>query len=774
MEEYNKYTQGGLLRNRYLKVADISEGSYGLVSVASDTKNGDKLVAVKYLYPLEYKPTLKKSSRASSSPAKLRTPSGQGATRSSVYKALRQEAEKEIGIHKILGPHPNISTLVDSFDSYLILEYCSRGDLYDAIQAGSGPATSQDIKDVFQQILNALEFCHSHSVYHRDLKPENILIAEDWSIKICDWGLATTKRTITDRVEFDIGSERYMAPELFDAGVEYYDASKVDLWSVGIILLTLVFHKNPFQIANYSDKRFLQFASNREVLFDIFSTMSGEMFSVLRYCLNIDPANRDLFSLRSEVDSLTYFTVDEEYYDYAEADNDEADAEYTDFSDDDEEMYKKKEEVPKIIELPAVPEEEPVHTGILKELPEKNVGPSASDAPHKSIKFDTIDDIPHNRRADALLSANTDLHPIPISSGINGKFHRNTRKPFNVASYNQSGIHTNMRSNTGKNFNREDFFTPKSVLSHYMDKYGDNQGGKNRRYSRHSHTQSDDWKLNSRSGDWKTNGRRKRSWKKSKGPKKNKSTHKPQEGSNHRELIAKAASGRVKQHLFSSSRPKKIFSDSTPTLMYGVGAMNSAGKYVPPFLRSPQHAPSPSAEPLMEKMDNLSLDDEMFHLEGDFEVGGSEGSTSGSKLLGAAFNGDFPRRHPKVPPLSSLLLQHDSRGQNTPGGGRGSNRRSTKPGTRGPRPSSVGPVPHIQPLDDLVNTTINSGGKYIPPFRRGSHSSAMPISKDRFNDHGSFNKNKFDLVLLKDGGASSVPVRSADWLHFKKDWSDYD
>ena len=78
-----------------------------------------------------------------------------------------------------------------------------------------------------------------------------------------------------------------------------------------------------------------------------------------------------------------------------------------------------------------------------------------------------------------------------------------------------------------------------------------------------------------------------------------------------------------------------------------------------------------------------------------------------------------------------------------------------------------------QPLDDLVNTTINSSGKYIPPFRRGSHSSAMPISKDKLHEHGSFNKNKFDLVLLKDGGASSVPVRSADWLHFKKDWSDY-
>ena len=70
----------------------------------------------------------------------------------------------------------------------MILEFCSRGDLYEAIHSGNGPVTTPDIKDVFQQILTAVEYCHSRGVYHRDLKPENILIAEDWSIKICDWG----------------------------------------------------------------------------------------------------------------------------------------------------------------------------------------------------------------------------------------------------------------------------------------------------------------------------------------------------------------------------------------------------------------------------------------------------------------------------------------------------------------------------------------------------------------------------------------------------------
>ena len=85
--------------------------------------------------------------------------------------------------------------------------------------------------------------------------------------------------------------------------------------------------------------------------------------------------------------------------------------------------------------------------------------------------------IPHNRRADALLSTNTDLKPIPIHGTAGFKFHRNTRKPLNVASYTQnsymnnrfnntgsSGFNANYNSNSYNNnnnynskFNREDF-----------------------------------------------------------------------------------------------------------------------------------------------------------------------------------------------------------------------------------------------------------------------------------------------------------------------------
>ena len=91
--------------------------------------------------------------------------------------------------------------------------------------------------------------------------------------------------------------------------------------------------------------------------------------------------------------------------------------------------------------------------------------------------------IPHNHRADALLSLSTRSKPIPIRNQ-HFKFIRNTRKPLNVASYNQNqnlnvnGRYSNSYGSTKPSFHREDYFTPKSVFNHYMDKYGDNNRGR--------------------------------------------------------------------------------------------------------------------------------------------------------------------------------------------------------------------------------------------------------------------------------------------------------
>lgn len=712
MEQYNRYDRGDLLKERYLKVADISEGSYGLVSLAKDTTLDNKLVAVKFIFPIDYKRTkelkeLSKTGRATSSPAKLRSNAApvveNQPSHNTTLKALYEETNKEIRIHQILGAHDNITNLIDYFDSYLVLEYCPRGDLYEAVQNGLGPSTSQDIKDVFSQILDALVFCHSNSVYHRDLKPENILIDQDWSIKICDWGLATTQRVITNKAEFDIGSERYMAPELFDTEQESYDAAKVDLWSVGVILLTLVFHKNPFQVANYTDKRFLQFSANREALFDFFSSMTGEMFSTLRFCLNIDPTNRDLESLRHELDNLKFFTIDEEYW--AEHSDEEENGYEEDYyeegtattqtnegpeqvleSDSDDEMFKFDTETKEIS-----PPEALVASPVLDNGPhividdEVKLLESNSEA-STALDTDSIqrdDSMPYNRRADALLSPDMGARPIPISAGQ--KLIRNTRKPFGVASYNKGAFSTrngfshygnsgSVNSGSfGARFRREDFFTPRSVFNHYMDKYGEQR--------EHERSEKD------KKRRWKR-GRKKQSWKRGNG----------YDGHRNGNLLRNTSKrhNHSSGHQYNDSGRRKYVPGKRRTrpesmqspLLQPQGTTRANGKYVPPNLRSPL---AKATDHLATEVDSMNLnDDPVFQLEGDFNV---------------ASNGSNPEPKEK----------------------------DTLNGVKKPLFNTM----YVQASDSndsarsRTHMNGNDKGKYIPPFRRGSHTGAMQLANSK-------------------------------------------
>ena len=334
--DYEIYKEGGLLNGRYQKIEDISEGSYGYVSLAKDTKL-KKLVAVKYIFKLEEEEEEQEEQENgaghredSNNRDRDITMESRKEKKSLVSEAVKSrfadnicvEAMYEVDIQTKLGKHRNIVELLDYFDSYIIMEYCSGGDLYEAIKDDVIPRRTKSITYILNQIADAVEFAHSKHIYHRDIKPENILITGiDWTVKLTDWGLATTSQTSMDR---NVGSERYMAPELFESNLdieerkEPYECDKVDLWAMGIVFLNIVFHKNPFKVANQTDKSFCYFAANREALFDVFSTMAYDFFQVLRYCLTIDPSNRSLSKMRRELDNLMEYTLDDEYYNSVE------------------------------------------------------------------------------------------------------------------------------------------------------------------------------------------------------------------------------------------------------------------------------------------------------------------------------------------------------------------------------------------------------------------------------------------------------------------------
>lgn len=82
-------------------------------------------------------------------------------------------------------------------------------------------------------------------VVHIDLKLENILIEEDFTIKLADFGFATSKNI--DRLHLYRGTKTYMAPEIKRG--EIYKGKQVDIFSIGVIVFILVMGLFPFHEA---------------------------------------------------------------------------------------------------------------------------------------------------------------------------------------------------------------------------------------------------------------------------------------------------------------------------------------------------------------------------------------------------------------------------------------------------------------------------------------------------------------------------------------------
>ncbi|KFM69767.1 SNF-related serine/threonine-protein kinase, partial [Stegodyphus mimosarum] len=154
-----------------------------------------------------------------------------------------------------LVQHPNVVRLYDVIDTqtklYLILELGDGGDMYDYIIKHENGVDEETAKKYFRQIVHAISYCHKLHVVHRDLKPENVVFFEKLGmVKLTDFGFSN-KFCPGQKLETSCGSLAYSAPEILLG--DSYDAPKVDVWSLGVILYMLVCGRAPFQEANDSE-----------------------------------------------------------------------------------------------------------------------------------------------------------------------------------------------------------------------------------------------------------------------------------------------------------------------------------------------------------------------------------------------------------------------------------------------------------------------------------------------------------------------------------------
>eukprot|EP00040_Diaphanoeca_grandis_P021989 m.117649 g.117649 ORF g.117649 m.117649 type:complete len:639 (-) comp28593_c0_seq3:314-2230(-) len=210
---------------------------------------------------------------------------------SSLAKLLR-----EVKIMKMLR-HPNIVELYEVIETedtlYLIMEYASGGEVFDFL-VEHGRMKEKVARQKFRQILSAVEYCHAQGIVHRDLKAENLLLDHDMNVKIADFGFSNYY-SVGVKLDTFCGSPPYAAPELFQG--KKYDGPEVDVWSLGVILYTLVSGSLPFDGANLKELRERVLRGKYRIPF----YMSEECEQLLRKFLVLVPSRR--MSLRAVLDA---------------------------------------------------------------------------------------------------------------------------------------------------------------------------------------------------------------------------------------------------------------------------------------------------------------------------------------------------------------------------------------------------------------------------------------------------------------------------------------
>jgi hypothetical protein len=225
--------------------------------------------------------------------------------------------QREIDILRQLD-HPNIVRFLESGQqdgrSYFVMEYVA-GPSFETLLAQRGRLPWTEVLDLAWQIAPALKHAHDRGIIHRDLKPSNLLRAsltpparsasdgpKDPSlalraggveanalIKLTDFGIASLfaspHLTVTGGI---VGTAEYLSPEQA-AGKPVTRRS--DLYSLGVVLYTLVTGRTPFEgdpLDLLHKHRFAQFDRPARIMPEV----PHELDAIICELLEKDPSNR--------------------------------------------------------------------------------------------------------------------------------------------------------------------------------------------------------------------------------------------------------------------------------------------------------------------------------------------------------------------------------------------------------------------------------------------------------------------------------------------------
>ncbi|CAG8459041.1 1806_t:CDS:10 [Scutellospora calospora] len=205
----------------------------------------------------------------------------------------RDKLLSEIRIHKIMD-HPHIVKFYECFEDlsfvYMIMELCENKTLA-YMNKRRQRLTEAEVRYFMRQLLDACEYMHRHFVIHRDLKLANLFLSKDMKIKIGDFGLAAQLEREGDRKKTICGTPNYIAPEVLFDQVKGH-SFEADVWSLGVIMYTLLFGRPPFQTEGKVDQIYKKI---RELKYDFpgnINDVSKEAKALINLMLTLEPEKR--------------------------------------------------------------------------------------------------------------------------------------------------------------------------------------------------------------------------------------------------------------------------------------------------------------------------------------------------------------------------------------------------------------------------------------------------------------------------------------------------
>lgn len=212
----------------------------------------------------------------------------------------KTDCTQEINLLRACQGHPNIVNLhrvyMDEGYTYLVLELLEGGELLDRIRKKS-KFTECEASGILRKLVSAVSFMHSHGVVHRDLKPENLLFTsnnDNAEIKVVDFGFARLKQE-KEPMHTPCFTLHYAAPEVLNGDSKGYDEN-CDLWSLGVILYTMLCGKAPFHANSRDDSAAAVMSRIKSGEFSFsapsWNGVSNEAKSVVQGLLTVNPNQR--------------------------------------------------------------------------------------------------------------------------------------------------------------------------------------------------------------------------------------------------------------------------------------------------------------------------------------------------------------------------------------------------------------------------------------------------------------------------------------------------